>query len=560
MWNTNLPFAAKATFLAFVSLFTTLISFSQPDVQYQPFIGSGENLSAPMEVVTAPGDVSGRLFIVEKAGRIRIWDGSQVLGTSFLDITSIVIDDGEHGLLSMTFHPDYQTNGFFFVYYNNNAGNITVARYKVSADPNVADPVADPPVQLISIPKNYSNHNGGHLQFKTESGIPYLYFATGDGGSANDPDRNAQDPASFLGKMIRINVDVTPFVPEIWAWGLRNPFRWSFDRNTGDIWIGDVGQDSREEINFSAGGVFGVNYGWPCVEGTQNNPAGTSGSRCDTVVNLDDLPVYDYDNPTEGASVIGGHVYRGAEFPGLQGYYLATDFYSGRLWLIKPQSPGPGWDISVKTGMATGISSISETNDGTLYAVSLNTGAIFKIVIPIVTPVELLSFSGKSFTGFNELQWVAVSEQNIDRYTVEFSKDGRAFSKAGEVRSLNNGNRNSYSYRHVGVDPGNIYYRLRMSESDGSFKYSAVIQLGGAAVKGIRVYPTIITNNSVNIVSGEAIQEIRLVNSEGRQVWSIQMNGAQGFFSVQLPTLPKGVYLMRLETRDRVQAEKIIIQ
>src|SRR5262249_9273254 len=142
-------------------------------------------LSSPMEVVSAPGDPANRFFVVEKSGTIRIWNGTTLLATPFLDISGIVIDDGEHGLLSMAFHPQYQTNGFFFVYYNNGAGNVVVARYSVSGNPNVANAGSATP--LISIPKPFTNHNGGHLQFRVESGVNYLYFATGDGGSGNDP-------------------------------------------------------------------------------------------------------------------------------------------------------------------------------------------------------------------------------------------------------------------------------------------------------------------------------------------------------------------------------------
>ena len=220
-------------------------------------IGSSEGLALPIELLSAPGDASGKLFIVEKGGTVRIWNGSSLLPNPFLDITSRVKNDGEQGLLSMAFHPQYQSNGFFFVYYNNTDGDITIERYKVSNNPNITDYVASPPTTLMSISKNYGNHNGGHLQFRSEGGANYLYFATGDGGGSNDPDNNAQNPNSYLGKMIRINVDVTPYTPQIWATGLRNPFRWSFDKSTGDIWIGDVGQDAKEEINFRALGTGG---------------------------------------------------------------------------------------------------------------------------------------------------------------------------------------------------------------------------------------------------------------------------------------------------------------
>ncbi len=546
--------------LLLVAAITVVLSFktqAQPDVQYQPLIPASAGLIAPMEVVTAPGDNT-RLFIVEKAGIIRIWDGDEILPTPFLNISGIVADDGERGLLSMAFHPQYQSNGYFFVYYNNNSGNIVVARYQVSANPDVANPAATLGSPLISIAKNFSNHNGGHLQFRTESGVPYLYFATGDGGSGNDPDYNAQDPASWLGKMIRVNVDVTPFVAERWAWGLRNPFRWSFDRATGDMWIGDVGQDSKEEINFRAGGTWGANYGWVCVEGTENNSsAPVSNTICDTVRAVDVLPVYDYDNPVEGQSVVGGYVYRGSEFADLQGYYLATDYYSGRLWRITPAGGG-NWSVSVKTGMATGISSISEGNDGTLYAASLNTGAVFKIVTPIVTPLRLISFAGKQWSGYNEIKWT-VEESNISRYIVEFSTDGRTFTDAGTVVAANSAGRNDYTYRHQFVYNGPVYYRLRIEENNTS-KYSPVVVIRTDKQGDIRVYPAAITNGVININSTRPITTVQLASADGKLIMTKQLNGAEGYFTVQAPPVHKGVYFVIITGPDLRRTEKLFFQ
>jgi len=355
-------------------------------------------LNSPMEVHTAPGDLTNRLFVVEKAGVIRIWTGSSLLSTPFLDISSLVVDNDERGLLSMAFHPQYQANGFFFVYYNDNSGNLTISRYQVSSgNPNVANGTANPVTPLVNIPKPFENHNGGHIQFKPEGGINYLYFATGDGGSGNDPQNNSQRPTSRLGKMIRINADNATPALEIMAWGLRNPFRWSFDRLTGDIWIGDVGQDDREEVNFRALGAGGANYGWPCREGTRDNSgAAPSGLDCDTVDNISVPPVFEYLNPPCcGTSVIGGYRYRGSAYPQFQGYYMAADYFDGRLWFIRSNGSG-GWITSApQMGLPVGISSFSETNNGdTIYAVANVGNRVYKVVPNVVTPVTLTSFSG----------------------------------------------------------------------------------------------------------------------------------------------------------------------
>jgi glucose/arabinose dehydrogenase len=560
MWNAILRNAAQATLIVFCLSFTNLVH-AQPTIGYQPFISSG--ISGPIEVVTAPGDLSGRLFIVEKSGIIRIWNGTTILPTPFLNISGIVEDGGEQGLLSMAFHPQYQTNRFFFVYYNDNSGNVTVARYQTSlGDPNVATPTANPVTPFASISKPFDNHNGGHLQFRVEGGTNYLYFATGDGGSGNDPNRNAQNPASRLGKMLRINVDAAfPPAIETYAWGLRNPFRWSFDRANGDIWIGDVGQGLKEEVSYLAGGTFGANYGWPCFEGTLVNAAGQSGSQCDTVSPIDVQPIFEYDNPPSGSSsIVGGYVYRGTEYPSLQGYYMTVDFYSGQLWLIRSTGPGT-WAISgPQSGLASNISSISETNDGsTLYAVSLTGNAVFKIVDAVVTPVMLTNFSGRTQTGFNELKWTTASEINIQKYTIEYSSNGRDFTSAGDVAAQYTSG-GTYTYQHRIVNTITLFYRLKIVENDGRHSYSAVISLGKGNGAPVVVYPTVVSNGMLNIVSGDPVMQLDLYGTDGKRVFGKNINGQSGYMSVSLPSVSKGVYYLRISGRESQQTKKIIIQ
>jgi glucose/arabinose dehydrogenase len=551
------PRPGKATPI-FLFFFTALTTYGQPDVSYQPFIGASEGLDAPIELTSAPGDASGRLFIVEKSGLIKIWNGNQLLSTPFLDITDEVHDDGEEGFLSMAFHPQYQSNGFFFVYYNNNDGDITVARYHVSSDPNVAEPDPDPSTPLISISKTYSNHNGGHLQFRPGGGTNYLYFATGDGGSGDDPENNAQDPNSYLGKMIRINVDAPPYTPEIWASGLRNPFRWSFDRSTGDIWIGDVGQNAREEINFRAGGASGANYGWVCMEGTLSNAAAAPGDADCSQAGSTVYPIFDYDIGGRGRSVIGGFVYRGNEFPDLKGYYLATDYFSGRLWLIR--STGSGWDVIEKTGFPTGVAAISEAANGALYAVDYNSDIVYKIVTPIVTPLNLISFSGAPVNGHNELKWITESEESMDKYVVEYSTDGIHFAVAGEVFSRNSASRNVYNFQHAIVNTTTIYYRLKLIGQNGEFAYSPVISIGATTKNELKIYPTSITNGKLNIISPQPVERVIIINTTGVQVLAKEMNGATGYFTMDIPAVQKGIYIIRVAGKDFQKTEKIMIQ
>lgn len=547
----------KATLISIALVITFRIS-AQPDVAYQPVIGPTEGLQAPIELVSAPGDASNRLFIVEKAGRIKIWNGSQLLSTPFLDISDRVIDDGERGLLSMAFHPQYQSNGYFFVYYNNNDGDITISRFHASPASNVADPDPTPAEPIFRVSKDASNHNGGHLQFRPGAATPYLYFATGDGGGGNDPGNNAQNLSSYLGKMIRINVDAPPYNPEIWAVGLRNPFRWSFDRQTGDIWIGDVGEATKEEINFRPGGTVGANYGWVCVEGTVNNSNAPGEADCSQASETI-KPVFEYSNPDDGRSVIGGYVYRGNEYADLRGYYLTTDFFSGTLWLIRPDGSG-SWEVVEKPGFTPRIASISETANGALYAVDMTQNRVLKIVTPIVTPLTLISFSGNAANGYNELRWTTENESSMDRYIIEYSLDGTAYETAGEVVSQNSNIRNLYSFRHAYTNRNTIYYRLKMAGLAGETSYSPVISFGAAENTELKIYPTSVTDRRLNIVSKSPVERIVITNAMGVQVLAREFNGATGFFTFELPALQKGMYIVRVSGKQVQKTEKIMVQ
>jgi glucose/arabinose dehydrogenase len=529
------------------------------------FAQRGPVLTLPMEVHTAPGDNT-RLFIVEKAGSIRIWNGTTLLPTHFLNISSIVQDGGEQGLLSMAFHPNYQSNGFFFVYYNDNSGNLTIARYHVSADPNVATGTADPVTPLVSIPKPFSNHNGGHIQFKPEGGINYLYVATGDGGDGNDPQNNSQRLSSRLGKMIRIDADdVTSPTMEIMAWGLRNPFRWSFDRLTGDIWIGDVGQGAKEEISFRAGGAGAANFGWPCFEGTRNNSADgppVLEPHCDTVAAAHIAPVFEYENPPCcGTSVIGGYRYRGSAYPQFQGYYMSADYFDGRVWFTRSNGSG-GWITSApQTGLTANITSFSEAYNGdSLFALSHSTNRFYKIVPNVVTPVSLLNFSGTTSQGYNDLKWATAFEENIEKYIIEFSTDGRNYSEVGSVSSIGSTDLHNYTFRHNTFTTGKIYYRLRIAELSGISNYSPTIVLGSKERAKAIVFPTIITSGSVNVTAVSPVEKVEIMNISGQKVVVRDMTNATGFFQVPLPSLPQGIYYIQLSSKDYHQTEKIIVQ
>lgn len=362
-------------------LFLYCNSDAQPQLELVTF---ATGFDEPVDIVSA-GDA--RLFIVEKDGYIRIIENGQILPTPFLDIDDRVNSSGsERGLLGLVFHPNYEENGYFFVNYTAGNGNTQISRFQVSeSNPNVAVPGSE--FILFEIGQPFSNHNAGDLAFGPDG---YLYIPLGDGGSAGDPGDRSQTRTTLLGKMLRIDVDNgnpyqvppdNPFPdvegtrPEIWAFGLRNPWRISFDRLTGDLWIGDVGQGNWEEINMqSADSQGGENYGWRCYEG--NVTYNTSGCGDQSQYTF---PVQVYSHANGACSVTGGFVYRGEDFPNLYGTYIYTDYCNGRIWGLKPDGQG-GW---VNTLLLDGANfdyvAFGEDNEGELYLAGLSSGNIYRV-------------------------------------------------------------------------------------------------------------------------------------------------------------------------------------
>lgn len=375
----------------FVGLFPASAFSQDPVIELQEF---SSGYQSPVDVKHC-GD--SRLFIVQQNGYIYISDslGTKV-STPFLDIASKIVYSGERGLLGLAFHPDYFSNGYFFVYYTRaNDGQLRISRFTAdSLNANAADPNSEQIVIEIPHP-SFQNHNGGCLQFGSDG---YLYIATGDGGSGGDPNENAQNTKNNLGKMLRLDVDAAvpyavpadnPFVdepdiynPEIWAYGLRNPWRFSFDKYSGDLWIADVGQNNWEEIDYmhlSGGG--GQNYGWDCYEGTHNyEPA-----NCDAAAILT-YPVYEYQHsggPNGDCSVTGGYVYRGAQYGNLFGKYLFVDYCSGKFRATSKNADGTfttilaGDEVIAQDEFT--FSSFGEDYLGELYVTSASNGQVYKV-------------------------------------------------------------------------------------------------------------------------------------------------------------------------------------
>ena len=354
------------------------------DIHLQPF---AKGLDSPVYITYAPGQTN-REYVVEQAGRIMVvgMDGT-LRAQPFLDIHQLVLAGGERGLLSVAFHPDYAHNGYFFVNYTGADGAVTVARYRVSPDdPYRADPASAR--TILSVPHPVSNHNGGVLLFGRDG---YLYIGIGDGGAGNSA--NGQRKTTLLGKILRIDVDYTavgrqyaippgnPFVnqsgtrPEIWAYGLRNPWRFSFDRATGDLFIGDVGEGEIEEVDYQpATSNGGENYGWALYEG---DSCYAGGDACSTSGLT--RPVAVYTHLDRNCTIVGGHVYRGTRYPALRGTYLFGDYCSGKLWAF-PASDAQDGHATAQEVLDTDlqISSFGEDAAGELYVVSLG-GSIYHV-------------------------------------------------------------------------------------------------------------------------------------------------------------------------------------
>ncbi|MDB4225195.1 PQQ-dependent sugar dehydrogenase [Flavobacteriaceae bacterium] len=361
--------------LLLISAFFCLNAFSQT-IELEDF---ADGFSSPLALKNA-GDE--RLFVVEQGGVIKIVDLNGVVNTTpFLDIQSIVNAGGERGLLGLAFHPEYQANGRFFVHYSNSSGDTQISEFSVStSNPDIANPNSE--VMLLTVSQPFSNHNGGTIAFGPQDG--YLYIGLGDGGGGGDTNNNAQNPTLLIGKLLRIDIDTqsdgnnygipsdNPFIgdpntrDEIWALGLRNPFRFTMDPETNSIWIGDVGQNAREEVNRASLSQAGLNYGWRCYEG--NAPFNTSGCPDESELTF---PVFDY-SWNGGGSVIGGYVYRGDLYADLQDVYVFGDI-DGMIstldiddnYINQGQFPG--------TWVAFGQDINKE-----LYSVNLG-GSIFKI-------------------------------------------------------------------------------------------------------------------------------------------------------------------------------------
>lgn len=591
---------------------------AQPDIELEQ-IATG--FFKPVDISHAGDD---RLFITQQNGIIRIIDeNGDVLPTPFLNISGPVNDGAnERGLLGLAFHPDYANNGFFFVNYTGPGGGDTyVSRYSVSADPNVAD--ADSEEVLLTIDQPFNNHNGGCIKFGPDG---YLYIGNGDGGAGGDPNNAGQNPMSLLGKMLRIDVDNgSPYsIPadnpyagalsienEIWAFGVRNPWRFSFDRETGDMWIGDVGQGDWEEIDFQpASSIGGENYGWRCYEGDATYNTSNCGNMTDYA-----YPLHVYPSVSAvGVSVTGGFVYRGNQFQDMQGYYFYGDYASGRIWAILPDDVGGYENWELLNWNNNQISSFGENVDGELFMCAHAQGAIYQIrsacalsvsattsdescfgsydgsitldINGAVEPITIAwDFPGTSFDSLtagvynvsvtdavgcvSSVQTVIDSPNPVQP---DVSFDGFILTAEGGFASYQwflNGNPINGATDQSFTPTENGIYTVEATDdvncSGSSDEIEVVVnslnELPGT--KGISIMPNPVVNNlRLEILSDNNMQlDIKILDATGKTVLenSTQISGNY-VEMIDMSHLPKGIYFLNLENEKGKAVERIVKQ
>lgn len=450
--------------LFYAGIFSSLILNAQ-SITLEEF---ATGFTAPVEIAHANDS---RMFVVQQNGIIKILqsDGT-VNSANFLNISSKITYGGERGLLGLAFHPQYPSNGYFFVYYNDTGGNITVARYTRSfTDPDVADPATEK--IILNLPKPFDNHNGGSIHFAPDG---YLWVVTGDGGSGGDPNNNAQNKNSLLGKLLRLDINSTeaynippgnPFVgidgaDEVWAYGLRNAWKFNFDTVSGNVMIADVGQGQIEEINRMPLTQAGINYGWRCYEG--NNTYNTTGCAAQSTMTF---PVAAYDHSGGKCSITGGYVYRGTQFPALQGRYFFADYCSTQIGSLNSD------DSITWTSAFSGnnFSTFGVNNQNELFVAAVTSGKIFRITTTTLG-VQENDFSNQIKVYPNPASKKVFIEGVKDKNTtVEIiSFEGRKVLEQGKIESDNSVN--------ISGIPAGVYFINLNSGNEKSYSKKIIIE------------------------------------------------------------------------------------
>ena len=554
--------------IIYVIAFVVTVPLFAQEVDLQLFASGFSN---PVGIEHADDD---RLFVLEQGGIVKILnsDGS-IEVEPFLNLSDSTIADGEQGLLGLAFHPNYSANGYVYVQYSDLEGENKLCRYTRSdADPNTVDPFSE--ILLKRYYQPFNNHNGGDINFGPDG---YLYIALGDGGGYADPLGRAQNPMDYLGKMLRIDVDngnpyaIPPsnpyvnnnnYLPEIWSVGLRNPWRFSFDSETGDMWIADVGQNDWEEINFQAANqTGGLNYGWKCYE------ANADFSNCPE--SDMQFPIFQYSHSEEfgGSSVTGGFVYRGTKFPNLIGKYIFSDFISGNFWMIELTENPASAATHLGDFQDFRYTAFGENIDKDLFVADY-TGKIFEIVdTSQILPLQIVEWDLYQQKEEIHLEWESENEHLVDYYIPEKSKDGYEFKALGRVESNGPNNSLRQYYSQIDNDPfsGKSYYRILQANKDGSIDYTNIKSLN---MQKEEYLPKLMPNpnfghaNLTSPLLERAKVEISLYDYQGKSIKQLLLNEASSNIALDkiLEGINDGIYLLDINIDGQRFKMKLIKQ
>ena len=523
----------------------------------------------PVDLTNA-NDGSGRIFVVEKGGTIWIYDQDGNRTTApFLDISGRVRNAGERGLLGLAFHPNFANNGFFFVNYVNRIGSdgqTIVARYTASG--NAAS--ASSEVILLTIDQPYNNHNGGQIHFGPQDG--YLYISTGDGGSGGDPGNRAQSLTSMHGKLLRIDVSTAanptapgysipsdnPFassagLDEIWSFGLRNPWRFSFDEVSGDLWIGDVGQSTREEINHTQN-LPGINFGWKCREGFLPYNGCTGSGFTD--------PVWEYETGTDGNSVTGGVILASDQYSeAYRGHYIFGDYANGRLWTIAPDGNRARMAATRLDETVNQLSAFGRDEEGNVYALSLG-GDIFRISDPnLALPVDMISAVVKRQDEKVQLEWTTGLEYNASHFVIEVRGEGGVFEEVGRVPSKGDSNEpTDYLFTDLVGAPGLYFYRLKSVDLDGSSSFSMILEIRIDAEDDLVISPNPARDRiSIYVPSIDEIAELQIVDLQGRVLVTQQVQPGTPVIDFSVSGFASGAHIVKFRSEYLSFTEKVLV-
>ncbi|MCI0751122.1 MAG: PQQ-dependent sugar dehydrogenase [Flammeovirgaceae bacterium] len=542
-------------------LFIVFSLVAQPVLAQPTFSEAFPQISFTLPIEMAmPPDLSNRIFVVQQGGLIKVFPNKPTVTAAevktFLNLTPKIISGGERGLLGFAFHPEYASNGFFFVNYTRPSPLTSViSRFQVSAsNPDEADIQSE--VILFTQSQPYDNHNGGKLAFGNDG---YLYISLGDGGSGGDPQNNAQTLTTLLGKILRIDVDNTfdtlnyafppdnPFVnntqgyrKEIYAYGLRNVWKFSIDQTTGTIWAGDVGQNRAEEIDLI---VNGGNYGWKIMEGFQCYP---TTAICDTA-SLE-LPIFEYTRENGDRSITGGYVYRGVQIPEWQGKYIYSDYISGKIWTLAYENNVATTEFVRSAG--GNVSCFGEDYNKELYVLIYNTGKIWRFLPTVpAAPSDLILTESPTQ---NELQWTENSNNELG-YIIE-----RSWFYDSNFEVLDTVSTNSNQYlEDIGSDTTHYNYRVSAYNDGGQSEYAYVADIILSTEEGsnkqIRIFP----NPSSGTIYIELQQPANVLITDATGHNHLDLQNISGTLPVQLY---EGIYIVIVQSRQYLIRQKIVVK